>query len=193
MAVPGWYDDPQGGGGQRWWDGERWSEHTTPPPTAVPPPPPGAGPAGARGGSGKLIGSILALVLVAAIGGVVAFVLMGDDPPGTGASIAAGDQRAFEVPENGEWELVIEVPAGLLVIDARGEDGFDPVAQLQDAGGQQIDRNDDRSSDQLDRYGGEVFDSLIEREVPAGTYRVVITGFAGQGGSGQVGFPIVGG
>lgn len=157
---------------------------------------------GGGGRSSKLLLVLLALVFVVAIGAVVALLLTGDDadeigdavdtPPG--GAITAGEERSFTVPDGGEWELVVEVPSGLLVIDARGDDGFDPVATLFDADGQELASNDDRSSQQQDRYGGGTFDSLIEQEIPAaGSYRIVITGFAGQGGSGQVSLPIVGG
>jgi hypothetical protein len=142
---------------------------------------------------------LLALVFVVAIGAVVALLLTGDDadevvdPSGAGR-ITAGEERAFTVPDDGEWELVIEVPAGRLVVDARGVDEFDPVATLFDSAGRELASNDDRSSGQQDEYGGGTFDALIEQEIPtAGSYRVVITGFAGQGGSGQVSFPVVGG
>jgi hypothetical protein len=154
--------------------------------------------AGSGGRPPKLLLVLLALVFVVAIGAVVAFLLGDDaeeavDPSGVGR-ITAGEERPFTVPDDGEWELVIEVPAGQLVIDARGIDEFDPVATLFDAAGRELASNDDRSSGQQDRYGGGTFDALIEQEIPtAGSYRVVITGFAGQGGSGQVSFPVVGG
>lgn len=152
---------------------------------------------GAAGGrSSRLLPVLLGLVALIAIGGVVAFLLSGDDaeaPRATG-TVTAGEERSFSVPDAGEWELVVEAPAGLLVIDARGADDFDPVLTLFDADGRELATNDDRSSQQQGRYGGGTFDALIEQEVPAaGSYRIVITGFAGQGGSGQVSFPVVGG
>ena len=150
------------------------------------------------------------MVVLVGVGALAVSLLRGGDEPGgtevtagigeaagTGemaaTGVTAGEQHRFTVPEDGQWELVIEVPAGMLVLDVRGLDGFDPVAALIDAGGQEIDRNDDRSMEQLERWGGGVFDSLIEREVPAGTYRVVVTGFAGQGGAGELTLPVVGG
>ncbi len=136
--------------------------------------------------------SLLGVVLLVAVGGVVIALMGGEDEPGVDL-ISSGEQREYVVDEDGQWELVIEVPEGLLVIDVRGEGGFDPVAALTDDSGREIDRNADRSMEQLEQYGGGAFDSLIERQVPAGTYRVVITGFAGQGGAGQVSFPVVGG
>lgn len=154
---------------------------------------------GGGGRSPRLLLVLLGLVFVVAIGAVVVLLLTGDDaddvvePPQAGM-VTVGEERSFAVPDDGEWELVVEVPAGLLVIDARGDDDFDPVATLYDADGQELARNDDRSSQQQDRYGGGTFDSLIEQEIPAaGSYQIVITGFAGQGGSGQVTFPVVGG
>lgn len=150
-------------------------------------------------GPSKLLLVLLALVFVVAIGAVVAFLLAGDDvddPAGTAqaGSIAPGEERSFVVPDDGAWELVIEVPAGLLVVDVRGVDGFDPVVSLLDDSGQELASNDDRSSRQQDQYGGGTLDALIEQEIrTAGSYRVVITGFAGQGGSGRVSFPVVGG
>ncbi len=142
---------------------------------------------------------LLGLVALIAIGGVVALLLSGDDaddaeaPLATG-TVTAGEERSFVVDDGGEWELVVEAPGGLLVIDARGADDFDPVLTLFDGDGREVATNDDRSSQQQERYGGGTFDALIEQEVPAaGSYRIVITGFAGQGGSGQVSFPVVGG
>ena len=154
-----------------------------------------AGASGAKGGAGKLIAIIVGLLLLAGVAVVVVLLLTGDgdgDDAELG-TLRAGDSRQFEVPQGGEWTVTIEAPAGLLVIDARGLDGFDPVAELRDEGGRQLDRNDDRSFAQQEEYGGGGLDSLIEIEVPAGTYRVVITGFASEGGSGIVSFPIVGG
>ncbi|MFO7960197.1 MAG: DVUA0089 family protein [Nitriliruptoraceae bacterium] len=158
---------------------------------------------GAAGGrSSRLLPVLLGLVALIAIGGVVAFLLSGDDgddaddavAPRVTGTVTAGEERSFSVPDGGEWELVVEAPAGLLVIDARGADDFDPVLTLFDADGRELATNDDRSSQQQGRYGGGTFDALIEQEVPAaGSYRIVITGFAGQGGSGQVSFPVVGG
>lgn len=136
--------------------------------------------------------ALLAVVLVVAAGVLVASLWGGDDGP-VDVRVASGDQRDVVVPGDGRAELVIAVPEGLLVLDVRGVDGFDPIAELLDEAGQQLDRNDDRSMEQLERYGGGVFDSLIEREVPAGTYRVVVTGFAGSGGEAEVRFPVVGG
>jgi len=141
---------------------------------------------------------LLGLLALVAIGGVVAFLLWGDDdaaePPPVTGTVTAGEERSFTVADDGEWELVVEVPAGLLVIDARGVDGFDPVVTLVGDDGRELARNDDRSSQQQERYGGGTFDALIAQEVPAaGRYRIVVTGFAGQGGAGQVSFPVVGG
>ena len=146
-----------------------------------------------RGGRSPLVlVGLLGVVALVVVGGIATALLRGEDAAG-GDLIGAGDQREYVVDEDGEWELVIEVPEGLLVIDVRGEAGFDPVAALTDGSGRELDRNDDRSMEQLEQYGGGTFDSLIERQVPAGTYRVVVTGFGGQGGSGQVVFPVVGG
>lgn len=191
-----------------------------PPGAALPPPPPGAPgvPAGeppvaapvsgaasatpmvARPPSGTRRGQrirprLVALLGVALLVTVAVFVLSrsgGDDSP-RDVGVTTGEQREVVVPEDGRAELVIEVPEGLLVIDVRGVEGFDPVAALVDEPGQEIDRNDDRSMEQLERYGGGMFDSLIEQEVPAGTYRVVVTGFGGSGGEAEVRFPVVGG
>lgn len=170
----------------------------TPPGAAAPARPSTSG-GGAGGRSSKVLLVVLGLVFVVGIVAVVALLLAGDDadqpedPPPAGA-ITAGEERSFTVADDGQWELEIEVPAGLLVIDVRGEDGFDPVATLVTADGRELARNDDRSPQQQDRYGGGMFDSLIEQEIPTpGSYRVVITGFAARSGSGQVSFPVVGG
>ena len=136
--------------------------------------------------------ALAAAVLLVAVGALVVTLWGSEDGP-PDVRVAAGDQRDLVVPEDGRAELVIVVPEGLLVVDVRGLGGFDPIAELLDERGQQLDRNDDRSMEQLERYGGGVFDSLIEQQVPAGTYRVVVTGFAGSGGEAEVGFPVVGG
>src|SRR6056297_1495191 len=168
-------------------------------PTATTPSAPGRPtPSAAGGRSSRLLPVLLGLLALVAIGGVVAFLLWGDDdaaePPPVTGTVTAGEERSFTVADDGEWELVVEVPAGLLVIDARGVDGFDPVVTLVGDDGRELARNDDRSSQQQERYGGGTFDALIAQEVPAaGRYRIVVTGFAGQGGAGQVSFPVVGG
>ncbi len=136
--------------------------------------------------------ALLGVALLVAVAALVVSLAGGDDGP-PGVRIAAGEQREVVVPEDGRAELVVEVPEGALVIDVRGVEGFDPIAALIDELGQEIDRNDDRSMEQLERYGGGVFDSLIEQEVPAGIYRVVVTGFGGTGGEAEVRFPVVGG
>ncbi|MEX2550710.1 MAG: DUF2510 domain-containing protein [Nitriliruptoraceae bacterium] len=107
--------------------------------------------------------------------------------------VTAGHQRSFEVSSGGSWVLEFEAPDGLLVIDVRGQEGFDPVAHLEDADtGRVIARNDDRDADGRARYGGGTFDALLEVEVEAGRYRLVVDGFAGGGGPGVVAFPVVG-
>jgi|GEM_PF-3009554 len=173
------------------------SSTSVPPRIADPSRPPTASSGGGR--SSKLLLVLLGLAFVVGIGAVVALLLTDDDadpvaePPPAGA-IGAGEERSFTVADEEEWELEVEVPAGQLVVDVRGEDGFDPVVTLLAADGRELARNDDRSSQQQDRYGGGTFDALLEQEIEtAGSYRVVITGFAGQGGSGQVSFPVVGG
>jgi hypothetical protein len=56
-----------------------------------------------------------------------------------------------------------------------------------------IGRNDDRSMSQMERYGGDFLDSLLEVDVTAGRYRVVVEGWAGNGGRATVSFPVTGG
>ena len=136
--------------------------------------------------------ALVGVVLLVVAGALVVSRWGGEDAP-EDVRVASGDQRDLVVGEDGRAELAIMVPEGLLVIDVRGVEGFDPVAALLDERGQELDRNDDRSMEQLERYGGGVFDSLIEQEVTAGTYRVVVTGFAGAGGEAEVRFPVVGG
>jgi|AntRauTorckE6833_2_1112554.scaffolds.fasta_scaffold30455_1 hypothetical protein len=107
--------------------------------------------------------------------------------------VSAGHQRSFVVASGTSWVLEFEAPDGLLVIDVRGQEDFDPLAQLEDADtGRVLARNDDRDADQRARYGGDTFDSLLEVEVEAGRYRLAVDGFAGQGGPGVVAFPVVG-
>ncbi len=107
--------------------------------------------------------------------------------------VSAGHQRAFEVASGASWVLEFDAPDGRLVIDVRGQDDLDPVAQLEHVdSGRVLASNDDRDMDQQARYGGDTFDSLIDVEVAAGRYRLVVDGFAGQGGPGVVAFPVVG-
>ena len=118
----------------------------------------------------------------------------GGDDAVDGDTIAVSDSFTYEVAEDGSWELDLDAPGGQVVIDVRGSDGFDPVAELVDPGsGERIGRNDDRSMAHLEQYGGDRLDSLLELDLPVGEYRLVVTGFAGQGGDGVVTFPVVGG
>ncbi len=108
-------------------------------------------------------------------------------------AVSAGHQRAFEVPSGASWVLEFEAPGGRVVIDVRGQGEFNPVARLEDVrSGRVLARNDDRDPDQQARHGGDTLDPLIDVEVAAGRYRLVVDGFAGQGGPGVVAFPVVG-
>ncbi len=156
---------------------------------------PGAQQSPQKGGAGKIVALILGLVVVVGLGVVAALLLTGgsDDPEVVAAEVIAGEDRTVEVPEDGTWEMEVDLPAGLVVIDVRGVDGFDPVVALYDGSGSEVARNDDRSSDQEARFGGGFFDSLIETEVPAGRYRVEVRGFVDRGGQATVSFPVTGG
>jgi hypothetical protein len=212
-----WWD------GERWSEHTTPPPGSMPPAAATPPPPPGApttatgwdAQAGTstagwqasttpattgtsaparKGGAGKVVALILALVIVVGIGVVVAMLVSGsDDPEVVAADVVAGGERTISVPFDGHWDMETDLPAGLVVIDVRGLDGFDPVLELYDSTGMQVARNDDRSSDQEARYGGGFYDSLIEVDVPAGRYRIEVHGFAGQSGEATIAFPIIGG
>lgn len=219
MPEPGWYDDPLGEAAQRWWDGTAWTEQTSDAPTIIAnlpqspavepgmPAQPGVG-AGVGAGFEPAVGAIrppldqpapapsgrrtwlfvaLAVLGVVVIGVVLVVVLP------LGGSVRAGTEVTFEVPPNGFWEYEFTAPQGRLVIDVRGDRGFDPVAFLEDAEtGRLLLENDDRTSDQLSEFGGGRFDSLLDSWVPAGTYRLIVEEYAGEGGSGTVSFPIAG-
>lgn len=147
-----------------------------------------------KGGAGKIVALILVLVVVVGVGVVVAMLLSGsDDVDVVAVDVAQADGTTAQVPQGGTWEMEIDLPSGLLVIDVRGLDGFDPVLELYDPSGAQIGRNDDRSFDQMETYGGDFLDSLLEIEVSAGRHRVVVEGFASQSGRASVTFPITGG
>jgi hypothetical protein len=181
-AATGWEQQTGAGAGG-------WQASTTPAAGT-------GGPAPAtKGGAGKLVAVILALVVVVGVGIAVAVLLSAgsDDPEVVATDVIAGGERTVSVPVNGSWDMEMDLPAGLVVIDVRGLDGFDPVLELYDSAGNQVARNDDRSSDHEARYGGGFFDSLIEVEIPAGRYRIVIDGFAGEGGEATIAFPVTGG
>jgi hypothetical protein len=147
-----------------------------------------------KGGAGKIVALILVLVVVVGIGVVVAMLLSGsDDVDMVAVDVAQADGTIAQVPEGGTWEMEIDLPSGLVVIDVRGLDEFDPVLELYDPSGAQIGRNDDRSFDQMESYGGDFLDSLLEVEVSAGRHRVVVEGFASRGGRASVSFPVTGG
>jgi len=83
-TPPGWY--PDNTGQTRWWDGEGWTPHTQPAAPQGPPghpghPTPGPG-QGRKGGKGKVIAAVLALVVaLAAIAAVWFFFLRGGGGP----------------------------------------------------------------------------------------------------------------
>lgn len=163
-----------------------------------------------KGGAGKIVALVLVvLVVVVGIGVfLVVQLFSGSDAldvvardivQGEGETfqeegeIAQVEGETVQIPSDGTWEMEVDLPDGLVVIDVRGLDDFDPVVELYDSSGTSVARNDDRSSGQQERYGGGFFDSLVEVEVPAGQYRVVVDGFAGEGGRATVSFPVTGG
>jgi hypothetical protein len=180
-AAAGWDPQPAAGG---WQAGAAAGQGT-----------PGVQPTPQKGGAGKIVALILGLVVIVGIGVVVAMLLSGssDDPEVVATDVVRGEDRTVEVPEDGTWEMEVDLPAGPVVIDVRGEDDFDPVVTLYDSSGTEVARNDDRSGDQQSRFGGGFFDSLIETEVAAGRYRVEVRGFGGHGGRAIVSFPTAGG
>lgn len=153
---------------------------------------PSAAPAASSGGGSKAPLLIIgAIVVVLAIAGVVAVLLAGGGSSATG--IDAGHRVNLSVESDGSWEYEFEAPAGTLVIDVRGDGGFDPVAYLQDESGRELAMNDDRSVEHLEEYGGDWLDSLIEIDVSEGRYRLIVEEWSGQAGTGQALFPVVGG
>lgn len=166
------------------------------PPSAPAPAPgfPTAAPAAASSGGGSKAPLLIlgAVVLVIAIAGIAAVLLSG----GGGSSsvgIDPGHRVDLSVESDGRWEYEFEAPAGTLVIDVRGDGGFDPVAYLEDASGRELAMNDDRSVEHLEEYGGDWLDSLIEIDVAEGSYRLIVEEWSGQPGTGQALFPVVGG
>ena len=175
-------------------------QHTSWQPTAgqqgsVTPDHQGGPSSGGSSSGGKLLAVLAGLVVLVVVIGVGVWALVGGGDDAVEAdTIATGDSFTYEVAEDGSWELDLDAPGGLVVIDVRGLDGFDPVAELVDpSSGERIGRNDDRSTAHLDEYGGDRLDSLLELDLSAGSYRLVVTGFGGQGGDGVVTFPVVGG
>ncbi|MFP4149212.1 MAG: DVUA0089 family protein [Nitriliruptoraceae bacterium] len=145
------------------------------------------------GSAGRIVAVIVGLVVLVGLGVLAALLVTGTDEP----EVVAADGfpievRTVEVPANGTFDLEVDLPAGMVVIDVRGLDGFDPMVELYDDRGNQIARNDDRSGDQTARFGGGFFDAMIETEVPAGRYRVTILGYADEGGTATVEFPVLG-
>jgi len=192
-----------------------------PPPQASPPPPqvaalpPQASPppaaAGASRGGGRRLLPILSLLV---IGWLVVVGFGADDgpnsdpAPGVPAEPEPGDPAPadtelgevsadrvtpFVVARDGVWVAELEVPTGRLVLDVRGTAGFDPVTTLQDAEGRDLAFNDDRSTEELETFGGGVLDSLIDVRVEAGRYRVLVEEWNGNPGDGVLLLPIVGG
>lgn len=215
MPEPGWYDDPTGESPQRWWDGEQWTEHVSGAPTPPPPGPgadpgatmaaplpmpaaapgfPAAAPAAASSGGGSKAPLLIvgAVVVVIAIAGFAAVLLSGGGGSGS-VGIDPGHRVDLSVESGSSWEYEFEAPAGTLVIDVRGDGGFDPVAYLEDASGRELAMNDDRSVEHLEQYGGDWLDSLIEIDVAEGSYRLIVEEWSGQPGTGQALFPVVGG
>ena len=108
-------------------------------------------------------------------------------------AVSAGTVTPFTVTADGIWVAEFEVPTGRLVIDVRGTSGFDPVTTLQDLEGRDLAFNDDRSTEDLDTFGGNRFDSLIDVRVEAGRYRVLVEEWSGNPGDAVLLLPIVGG
>lgn len=200
MIRAGWYDDPLGAQDLRWWDGSQWTGHVrddptgTPPPQPVAPPPPAARPSG---GGGRRLLPIVSLLVV---GWLVVVGFGAEDrpasPPPPAApseqapagpasvdadlgAVQAGSTTPFTVDREGVWVAEFEVPAGRLVVDVRGISGFDPIATLLDVDGRELAFNDDRSTEQLETFGGGVLDSLIDVRLDAGRYRVQVEEWGG--------------
>ncbi len=105
MATPGWYPDPGGSGGFRYWDGSAWSGEVRSSPQPGGPGPGGpASPNGPKRRTGLAVGVVLmALVLIAAVGGVVALLHpwrhpddITDNPPTV--TVSAGDDSSQTPP-----------------------------------------------------------------------------------------------
>lgn len=214
LPVEGWYPDPHTPETLlRWWDGRSWTEHVhelgatargaTPPRTVGSLHAPAAASEGDGGQTATPVGTtnapkaiILAaaiLIVVGAIGaGLLSFGATVSDQRTTLDRLQPGHQMTYRVTRNGEWAVAFDAPAGRLIVDVRGHDGFDPMATLYTDAGQQVAFNDDRGTEGTQLLGGHHLDALIDVPVPAGRYQLVVEGWNGQAGNGHIQFVVVG-
>lgn len=221
QPAAGWYPDPhEPHGALRWWDGTAWTEdvhllgatargaitgvatsasnqaqaptgHRTASDHVA---------AAASAGSPtakvpKVVLWVTAVILLMAVlgAGLLSFGAAVSEQQTSIGTLEAGHVMTFRVTRNGSWHVEFDAPAGRLVVDVRGQDGFDPTAGLVDvATGQQMAFHDDRGAEGVIDFSGGQLDALIDVELHAGRYRLVVEGWSGQAGNGQVQFPVVG-
>jgi hypothetical protein len=137
---------------------------------------------------------VAVIVAIAVAAGLIALGATLSEGRATIDNLSPGHQQTYRVTRNGAWEVEFFAPEGRLVIDVRGHADFDPMAGLVAIdSNQEIYFNDDRGDDGASRFGGHPLDALIEVNIDAGHYRLVVSGWNGQAGDGRVIFVDVGG
>jgi hypothetical protein len=158
-------DDPSGPGRPSASPADRGADRERPPPR-----------------TGLVVAAVVAVivlaVVVAGVTGAFGGGAGGDD------ELTVPSATQGETDADGRWtaELLVETTTSV-VIDVRGEAGFDPIATLLDDAGRPVGRNDDRLTDGVDRFGGDPLDPVLELELDPGTYELEVSGFGASSGA----------
>jgi hypothetical protein len=100
-----------------------------------------------------------------------------------GGRLVVGQSVSDRVPDGGAFEATVEIAdPGTYVVDARGTDDFDGMLELYGPDGDLLAENDDRGERYVERVGGEWLDPLLELDLEPGQHRVIVRGWAGDGG-----------
>jgi hypothetical protein len=101
-----------------------------------------------------------------------------------GGQLSVGQSVSVQLPTDGAYEVTVDIEdAGTYVFDARGDGDFDGMLELYDPDGDLLGENDDRGEELVDRVGGDWLDPLLEFDLEPGEYRVLVRGWAGDGGA----------
>lgn len=100
-----------------------------------------------------------------------------------GGRLLVGDTVRVELPDESTFEVTIDiVEPGTYVFDVHGDGDFDGMLEVHGPDEDLLSENDDRGDQVVDRIGGDSLDPFLELELTPGAHRVLVQGWAGDGG-----------